>query len=264
MHSTDIINDGYEGSGQWPTYYVKKHGSGILNKEILFTFSTREEAAAKERVIVNETLLKNKNCMNKIIGGSGFTSEMASLVNKGRTKKNDQGRRNAVEKITGRTKATHEYLREMGLKNSKHLTGRTKESHEYIAEVSKKLTGRIKETHAGVAAMSKKLTGRTKCNHSGVRTRSDKLTGRTKETHAGVASQAAKMSGRSADTHKGIANRVTQIRKISEQQELEIYNLRLLGNTITEIQITLELSHVHYSTIVAASKRGKYRLEKGL
>ena len=72
IHSTDNINDGYMGSGHRLHRAFNKYGSNNFIKEILKYFDTREEALDYEEYIVNETLVKDNNCYNEILGGSDF------------------------------------------------------------------------------------------------------------------------------------------------------------------------------------------------
>lgn len=238
VHSTQDLDDGYEGSGSWVRNYRKKHGKGKLQKEILQFFDSRKVAEEAERSIVTEELIRfDPLCKNMIPGGTGFTPELASKVNKGRTKENDSGRRSMAEKLSGRTKETYEYLEESGKKISKKLKGRTKETHSYIADVAAIFRTRNKDNHEGVKSQSEKLTGRTKETHSGIRRQSEKMVGRTKETHDGVLRQSLK------------------VRKISPEQDIEIAKLRTEGLSIHQIIEKLNLQ-VTYYTVVNSIKRG--------
>lgn len=79
IHSTYNVEDGYMGSGKRLNLAYKKYGVENFTKEILKFFKTRNDAAAYEMEIVNETLITNDNCYNLILGGekfntTGFTS----------------------------------------------------------------------------------------------------------------------------------------------------------------------------------------------
>jgi len=71
IHSTKNVNDKYLGSGLLIEKAIKKHGRKNFKREIVKTFDTREEAQSYEREIVNEELLKNRNCYNRALGGQG-------------------------------------------------------------------------------------------------------------------------------------------------------------------------------------------------
>lgn len=69
IHSTDNLKDNYKGSGNRLHKAYKKYGIENFKKEILKFFETREELAAYEKEIVDESLIKNKNCYNVQQGG---------------------------------------------------------------------------------------------------------------------------------------------------------------------------------------------------
>lgn len=166
IHSTTDLNDGYEGSGNWPRNYVKKYRAGKLIKEILEFFPTRKQAENRERSICQMTS-NNILCKNIAPGGRGFTSETSRILN---------------------AMKSPECLREVGRKMSERLKGKTKMTDPGVAKMAQTLTGRTKENHPGPAAHSVKMMGRTKENHPGVKKHADKIRGRTKETCPGVAS----------------------------------------------------------------------------
>lgn len=71
MHSTDNLDDGYLGSGTRLRYSVRKYGKENHTREILEFCDSKEELQKRETEIVNEQLLKNKDCMNLTLGGGG-------------------------------------------------------------------------------------------------------------------------------------------------------------------------------------------------
>lgn len=72
IHSTNNLNDGYYGSGHRLHRAYKKYGINNFFKEILKYFDNREEALDYEAEIVNEELVKDKNCYNEVLGGGGI------------------------------------------------------------------------------------------------------------------------------------------------------------------------------------------------
>ena len=74
MHSTNDLEDGYLGSGKLLWYSIKKYGKEKHKREILEYFSDRKSLKKREKEIVNEDFLKDKNCMNIQMGGEGFGS----------------------------------------------------------------------------------------------------------------------------------------------------------------------------------------------
>ena len=63
--------DSYMGSGLLLKNAQAKHGINNFSKQILMWFDTIEEAYEYEAVIVNEKLVKSKNCYNIALGGNG-------------------------------------------------------------------------------------------------------------------------------------------------------------------------------------------------
>lgn len=73
IHSTDDIDDGYNGSGLRLHEAYKKYGVRNFKKEILKTFETRKEASEYEKTIVNENEVSSDKCYNLTTGGDkGF------------------------------------------------------------------------------------------------------------------------------------------------------------------------------------------------
>lgn len=70
-HSTDLLEDGYIGSGHRITLAVEKYGIINFKRDILYIFDTPEEMFRKEAEIVNEDFLKNPNVYNIVEGGFG-------------------------------------------------------------------------------------------------------------------------------------------------------------------------------------------------
>lgn len=70
-HSTDVINDGYLGSGHRLTLAIEKYGVESFRKEILHIFKTPLEMFSKEAHIVNSEFLKRSDVYNIVEGGFG-------------------------------------------------------------------------------------------------------------------------------------------------------------------------------------------------
>lgn len=79
-HSTNNLNDNYFGSGIKLKEAIKKYGKENFSKEILKYFDTREELSEYELQIVNEDLIKSKECYNICPGGLGSFNKNLIIV----------------------------------------------------------------------------------------------------------------------------------------------------------------------------------------
>jgi hypothetical protein len=70
-HSTDMLTDGYLGSGHRLTLAIEKYGINSFERVILHTFNTPEEMFTKEAEIVNKDFLKRPDVYNIVEGGFG-------------------------------------------------------------------------------------------------------------------------------------------------------------------------------------------------
>jgi group I intron endonuclease len=70
-HTTDNLNDGYLGSGKTLKQSILKYGKENFIRIILEFFETREDAFEYEKLLVNESLVKDGNSYNMCTGGLG-------------------------------------------------------------------------------------------------------------------------------------------------------------------------------------------------
>jgi len=84
VHKTEQINDSYLGSGMLLLKAVKKYGKDRFVKQILFVYSTAEEALEKEREIVDEEFVSRTDTYNICIGGGAGGKGYNGLSFKGR------------------------------------------------------------------------------------------------------------------------------------------------------------------------------------
>ena len=74
VHTTNNLEDGYMGSGKAIHEAYKKYGIKKFKKEILKYFNNPSEMYSYEEKIVNEELVKSKNCYNLTKGGGCIDS----------------------------------------------------------------------------------------------------------------------------------------------------------------------------------------------
>lgn len=72
MHSTSKIEDSYLGSGKKLWHSINYHGKENHIREILEFLPDRKSLAAREKEIVNDSLLSDPMCMNLVPGGDGW------------------------------------------------------------------------------------------------------------------------------------------------------------------------------------------------
>jgi hypothetical protein len=70
-HSTDLLEDGYLGSGHRLTLAVEKYGVQSFERIVLHKFTTPEEMFKKEAELVNIEFLKRSDVYNIVEGGFG-------------------------------------------------------------------------------------------------------------------------------------------------------------------------------------------------
>lgn len=71
MHSTDNLEDGYQGSGTLLSKSIAKHGRDRHTTEILEFLESRELLRKREAQLIDEVLLGDPQCMNLQLGGGG-------------------------------------------------------------------------------------------------------------------------------------------------------------------------------------------------
>lgn len=70
-HKTNNPNDNYLGSGLRLINAIKKYGINNFTKEILFIFDNEIDMNEKEKLLVNESVVKNNLYYNIALGGQG-------------------------------------------------------------------------------------------------------------------------------------------------------------------------------------------------
>jgi hypothetical protein len=131
------------------------------------------------------------------------------------------------------------WLAEIGRKNSITLKGRTKETHEYLRNISERWIGLTKETYEPFRKSSETQLGRTKETHEYLRINGEKRKGQSKETTSFLQIISDK-------------NNILPLIK-----RIEIQTLRKDGISAAEIHRSLlsEGYDIAYSSIVRISKK---------
>jgi hypothetical protein len=140
VHSTDDLNDGYMGSGTHVRNAIKKYGKKNFRKYII-CFTNKEESAYDiEKLIVNEEMIKRKDCYNKVIGGHGGDTisylskeKKEEIINK-RKKTNDN--KTKEEKEIWRNKIKQNHMDVKGSNNPRYIH-LTKEQESFIIKKNK-------------------------------------------------------------------------------------------------------------------------------
>lgn len=73
-HTTKNPYDSYMGSGNLIKQALEKYGIENFTKEILFCFTTEEDAFLKEEEIVTQEFINRENTYNIVLGGHGYKS----------------------------------------------------------------------------------------------------------------------------------------------------------------------------------------------
>jgi hypothetical protein len=75
-HITSNPYDNYLGSGLYLINAIEKYGSENFEKKVLFIFDNKEDMENKERELVNEQTISDKNYYNISLGGQGGVTVM--------------------------------------------------------------------------------------------------------------------------------------------------------------------------------------------
>jgi hypothetical protein len=102
------------GSGKQLHYSLRKYGIDNHKKEILEFFDNRELLIEKEKEVVNSDLIKDKSCLNLVIGGGGF------MLDEYHYECSKNGNKKHNEKLKNDPEYRDDYLRKMrgGIKNA--------------------------------------------------------------------------------------------------------------------------------------------------
>jgi len=152
IHSTNNLDDGYLGSGTYLKNAIKKYGKKNFECNIISFYDNRKELKKAEYVIVNQDILRDKNCMNLKRGGTGGWD----YINKHKLGKPNFGTPKVVKKCLEKlkfkrindkefseryNKKVSESLKEK-YKNEKHPWEGRKHTEETIKKMRKSAKGK--------------------------------------------------------------------------------------------------------------------------
>ena len=138
-HQTEDPNDSYLGSGVYLKRAIAKYGKCNFKKEVLYVFDSEEEMNAKEKEIIDESLLKDPFCYNLMLGGEGGSTR--------------NGRHHSLESRQKISEAVQKHL--------------TKESHETRSLRQKEVWKHLREDTDRLAEINAKRSKSAKKNHIG-------------------------------------------------------------------------------------------------
>jgi len=143
VHSTDDLNDGYLGSGIRLLQSINKYGEENFTREILHFFDTREAAFNKEKEIITEDIVSNRQSYNICTGGYGGVGKLIP-TEETRRKMSESRKRNPHPGLGKKYKPASEErkqkMREHMLKNPS--LGMSGKSHS--SETKQKMSAAVK------------------------------------------------------------------------------------------------------------------------
>jgi group I intron endonuclease len=78
-HTTDVLEDGYLGSGVYLARAINKYGKDNFTRDILFIYDNEIEMTLKEKELVTEELINSGQVYNIALGGQG--GNLGPIVN---------------------------------------------------------------------------------------------------------------------------------------------------------------------------------------
>lgn len=187
--SININRDKYIGSGKLIRKAIQRYGHENFSREILGEFETYEEAFELEKQLVTDEFVKldtNYNIAPGGIGGMGripCTPEMRLLISK-MSKINiakltpEQRKARGIksgEMQRGRTKFTHDHLRQSGIKHSDRFKNDPMLRHFISTQMKNLWATQREKMMIAREKTSVKLRGRTKYNDAGRLSQSIKI-----------------------------------------------------------------------------------------
>ena len=163
VHSTNILDDGYMGSGKEIKSAIKKYGKEYYTKDILQFCESRYQALNLERALVDLAFVENENTYNLQVGGSGcciLTEESRQRISEAQRKRfkaniSEETRQRISEGQLRRNETPRplEHCQNISKSKTGHIT--SEETKKKISEagkgriVSEETKKKISEGHTG-------------------------------------------------------------------------------------------------------------------
>ena len=188
IHSTDNLNDGYQGSGAL-ICQLKKNNVHMITGIVEFCQS-RKEVLELEKKVVNNKLLKDTACLNLVTGGR-FTPPTRAAIRKSTKKKISMNHKGKVispetrQKIS--TKLKQHFSDPANRAKCATSTGRSAETKRKISEASKQRKHSDEaKAKIGQAQQNKVVSKQTRAKQSAAKKGTKVNTGRLYVTPNGT------------------------------------------------------------------------------
>lgn len=132
MHSTNVLEDGYLGSGRLLARSITKHGTSNHVRDVLEFCSSREDLKLRESSVVSRDLLADPKCMNLTVGGEGGPTRLGA-------QHSEEAKERIRQSLLGHLHSESTKAK-IGEKSKGRLKGKSL-SEEHKRKVSEGLTG---------------------------------------------------------------------------------------------------------------------------
>lgn len=174
-HSTNNIEDNYLGSGTLIRNAIKLYGRENFAKEILFTFDNAEDMYNKERELIDEDLVHNKETYNLMGGGLGGSCIISERTRKrlseshmGQSRKlSMEHRRKIGESNKGKKRSKKDIQRNSETHKGKIIPEETRKKMSASLKgrkVSKETRDKISKSHMGKTISKETREKLSNCN----------------------------------------------------------------------------------------------------
>ena len=149
-HQTNNLDDGYMGSGILIKEAIKKYGKENFIKEILFVFDNEEDMNKKEKEIITEEFVSDKNTYNIGVGGEGGPHFKGKSHTKESISKRTESRKGLVLSEESRQKISESNRRRIISDETRKKLAEKARLRKQTDETKKKLSAIAKKKFCGV------------------------------------------------------------------------------------------------------------------